>query len=437
MTVSSGIPRVALPGPQARRVLAAEALSLSPAQTRRTSLVWSSASGSTITDVDGNEFLDFGSGVLITNIGHAHPRVTAAVAEAAARSLTFYNYPHAGRAALAGRVVGLLPDAITRTLFFSGGSEAVDAAVRVARFATGRTAILGFEGAFHGRTYAPMSVGGVASTGKGYEPLVPGVLHAPYPSRTLDAARDWRTPIEAVVASVPAGSLAAVIAEPYLGAGGVVIPPEDFLPFLRQLCDRVGALLVVDEVQSGYGRTGPMFAIEHSGVQPDVVILGKGMGNGFPIAGLALTEAIGSALPEERFSSTFGANPVACAAALAVLDVFDTEDVLARGRSLAQVMAATLEDWQQDLGRIGEVRQLGMSIGVELLGRDGRSPDPALARQLVDTALTYGVAINLPIGTAKNVIRIGPPLTMSTDEANDGMRRLRAALIEAADDGTN
>jgi 4-aminobutyrate aminotransferase-like enzyme len=431
VTLAGGIRRIALPGPEAKRILAMEAVSLSPAQTRKTGLVWASASGATIMDVDGNEFVDFGSGILVTNIGHAHPRVTAAVVEAAARSLTFYNYPHAGRAALAARLSALFPGELTRAVFFSGGSEAVDAAVRMARLYTGRTEVLGFEGAFHGRTYAPMSVGGIASVRKAYGPVVPGTVHAPYPSRTRDADRDWRAPIEASVASLPGKSIAAIFAEPYLGAGGVVIPPGDFLPYLRELCDRLGALLVIDEVQSGYGRTGPMFAVEHAGVRPDIVVLGKGMANGFPVAALVTTETVGGFLPEERFSSTYGANPVACAAALAVLDVFETENVLRRGRELADALAVVLADWRRDLVRVGEIRQLGMAIGVDLVGPDGLSPDPALARRLVDVALTYGVAINLPIGTEKNTIRIGPPLTTPIDQARDGMDCLRAALLEA------
>jgi 4-aminobutyrate aminotransferase-like enzyme len=385
-----------------------------------------------ITDVDGNEYLDFGSGVLITNIGHAHPRVTAAVADAAARSLTFYNYPHAGRAALAQHLTAAMPANIARAAFFSTGSEAIDAAVRMVRLMTGRSEILAFEGAFHGRGYLPMSVGGMAGVRRGFGPFVTGIVHAPYPSRSRDAASDWRAPIEETAASLPAKSIGAILVEPYLGAGGVVFPPDDFLPYLRELCDRLGALLIVDEVQSGYGRTGPMFAIEHSGVQPDIVVLGKGMANGFPMAALLTSEAVGGDIAEERFSSTYGGNPIACAAALAVLDVFETEQVLARGRQLAEAIEAKLATWQRDLPRIGEIRQLGMAIGIELVGPDGVNPDPALARRVVDTALGHGLVMNLPVGTRKNVVRIAPPLTTPIDLAAEGTDRLAAAVVEAA-----
>ncbi len=434
-TAAGSLASRAMPGPEAQRILAAEAASLSPGVTRRTPLVWASASGSVITDVDGNEFIDFGSGVLITNIGHAHPRVTAAVTEAAARSLTFYNYPHARRAELAQRLVACFPDSITRAAFFSTGSEAVDAAVRMARLVTGRSEIVAFDGAFHGRSYLPMSVGGIAGVRRGFGPFVTGIVHARYPSRTRDGATDWRAPIEDTVSSLPSRSIAAIIAEPYLGAGGVIIPPTAFLPYLRELCDRLGAALIVDEVQSGYGRTGPMFAIEHSGVRPDIVILGKGMANGFPMAALLTSEAVGGNLAEERFSSTYGGNPVACAAALAVLDVFDTEQVLQQGRRLADGIETTLTVWRHDLTRIGEIRQLGMAIGIELVRPDGESPDPAFARAVVEAALARGLVMNLPIGKAKNVIRIAPPLTTPMDQAADGTDRLRAALVEAADDG--
>jgi 4-aminobutyrate aminotransferase-like enzyme len=431
-TVTKG-PRVAhIPGPNAREILAAEARALNPGVTRKTALVWASASGSVIKDVDGNEYLDFGSGILVTNIGHAHPHVTAAVAEAAGRSLTFYNFPSEARARLSERLIGLLPDNITRAAYYSSGSEAVDASVRMARLVSGRSEIVGFHGAFHGRGYLPMSVGGMAGHRRGFGPFVEGISHARYPSATRDATADWRSPIEETVASLPSRSIGAFIVEPYQGAGGVVIPPDDFLPYLRELCDRIGALLIVDEVQSGYGRTGPMFAIELNGVHPDMVLLGKGMANGFPMAALMTTEAVGGSIPEERFSSTFGGNPVACSAALAVLDVFKIEDVLEQGRKLARTIAELLASWSREAPEVGEIRQVGMAIGVELVNpAEGGRPDPVLARRVVDVALAHGLVVNLPIGPGKNVLRIAPALTMPLDQAAEAMSRLRDSVTEA------
>jgi 4-aminobutyrate aminotransferase / (S)-3-amino-2-methylpropionate transaminase / 5-aminovalerate transaminase len=422
---------IELPGPRAREILAIEARSLNPGVTRKTGLVWGSASGSVITDVDGNEFLDFGSGILITNVGHSHPHVTAAVAEAAARSLTFYNFPSAPRALLSKRLTALMPGGITRAAFYSGGAEAIDAAVRMARAASGRTEILGFSGGFHGRTYMPMTVGGLANTRRGFGPFVGGVTHAPFPTASRDTGKDWRTPIEEVVGSLPAKSIAAFVVEPFQGAGGVVVPPDGFLPYLRELCDRIGALLILDEVQSGYGRSGPMFASELSGVRPDLVVLGKCMANGFPMSAVMTTEEVGGSFGEERFSSTFGGNPVACAAALAVLDVFETENVLDHGRRLAAQFAADLADWKRDSAQVGEIRQLGMAIGVEVVDPHDGKPDPATARRAVDVALRHGLVINLPIGTYKNVIRIGPAVNMPFDEAAEATKRLRAVVAEA------
>jgi 4-aminobutyrate aminotransferase-like enzyme len=402
------------------RIRELDARYLNPGVGPEEPLVWDHASGSVITDVDGREYLDLASGTLITNLGHAHPGVTAAVAAAAARSLAFYNCSHKDRAELAARLAGLTPGDLQRSAFFSSGSEAVDAAVRLARLHTGRTEIVSFTGAFHGRSYLPLSVSGLGRLRQGMGPGVPGVIHAPYPDRELTSA-DGTQAVRDVLASESGGSVAAILAEPYQGAGGVIIPPDGFLAGLRALADELGALLIVDEVQSSYGRSGPMFATELTGVTPDILVLGKAMGNGYPVSAMVARAAVCERVQPEQFSSTHGGNPGGCAAALAVLDAFAREDVLGAGARLAEVFAVRLARLARQPGVL-RVRQQGLAIGVEV--RDG-----ALARRVVAGAREAGLVLNSPIGRAGSVLRLAPALTMPpvlAEQALDGLDRALA-----------
>jgi 4-aminobutyrate aminotransferase-like enzyme len=404
---------------QAERIRKLDARYLNPGVGPVEPLVWDHALGSVITDADGREYIDLASGTLITNLGHAHPRVVAAVAEAAARSLAFYNCSHAGRAELARRLAELTPGDLERSAFFSSGSEAVDAAVRLARLHTGRTEIVSFAGAFHGRSFTSLSVSGLGRLRQGFGPGLPGVLHAPYPDGSvtsddgLDAVRD-------VLAAESGGNVAAILAEPYQGAGGVIIPPPGFLTGLRKLADELGALLIVDEVQSSYGRTGPMFATDLTGVVPDIMLLGKAMGNGYPVSAMIARPEVCVTVRPEQFSSSHSGNPGGCAAALAVLDAFAAEDVLGAGRRLAELFAARLNVIAKH-PRVVQVRQQGLAIGVETENADD-------AKRVVASLRSRGILLNSPIGRTGSVLRLAPALTMPHDLAARALDTLEAVL---------
>ena len=421
------------------RIRALDARYLNPGAGPAEPLVWDHALGSVITDVDGREYLDLACGTLITNLGHAHPGVVAAVAGAAARSLAFYNCSHRDRAELARRLADLTPGDLERSAFFSSGSEAVDAAVRLARLHTGRTEIVSFAGAFHGRSYLPLSVSGLGRLRQGMGPGVPGVLHAPYPDRDL-TSDDGIQAVRDVLASESGGSVAAILTEPYQGAGGVIIPPDGFLPGLRALADELGALLIVDEVQSSYGRTGPLLATTPSGVVPDILLLGKAMGNGYPVSAMIARPAVCARVRPEQFSSSHSGNPGGCAAALAVLDAFAGDDVLGAGARLAELFARRLGDIAVRQHRVGQVRQRGLAIGVAVRddaggagagGDDADGDDAGYALRVVAALRERGIVMNSPIGRRGNVLRIAPALTMPPELAERALDGLDAALADA------
>ena len=391
-------------------------------------LVWDHALGSVITDVDGREYIDLACGTLITNLGHAHPRVVEAIAAATARSLAFYSSAHLGRTELARRLAVLTPGDLERSAFFSSGSEAVDAAVRLARLHTGRTEIVSFTGAFHGRTYTSLSVSGLGRLRQGLGLGVPGVIHARYPDRTIESG-DGIAAVRVALDSLSSGSVAAVLAEPYQEAGGVIIPPAGFLAGLRALADELGALLIVDEVQSSYGRTGPMFAAR-AGVVPDIMLLGKAMGNGYPVSAMLARSEVCAGVRPDQFSSSHSGNPGGCAAALAVLDAFAEEHVLAAGARLSELFAARLSALAASQSRVVQVRQQGLAIGVEV-----RSDDPAVnaayAKRVVASLRGRGVVMNSPIGQSGNVLRVAPALTMPHDQATLALDGLEAALASS------
>jgi 4-aminobutyrate aminotransferase-like enzyme len=382
-------------------------------------LVWDHALGSVITDADGRDYIDLASGTLITNLGHAHPRVVAAVAEAATRSLAFYNCSHAGRAELARRLAELTPGDLQRSAFFSSGSEAVDAAVRLARLHTGRTEIVSFAGAFHGRSVTSLSVSGLGRLRQGFGPGLPGVIHAPYPDRDV-TSDDGLDGIRDALAAESGGSVAAILAEPYQGAGGVIIPPAGFLTGLRKLADELGALLIVDEVQSSYGRTGPMFAADLAGVVPDIMLLGKAMGNGYPVSAMIARSEVCAKVRPDQFSSSHSGNPGGCAAALAVLDAFAAEDVLGAGGRLADLFAARLSVIAERPGVV-RVRQQGLAIGVETDNAD-------YAKRAVASLRSRGILLNSPIGRTGSVLRLAPALTMPHDLASRALDTLEDVL---------
>jgi 4-aminobutyrate aminotransferase-like enzyme len=395
-----------------------------------TDLTFDHGSGSVVVDADGREYVDLACGVLITNLGHAHPRVTAAIEGVAGRSPASYNHPTALRATLCERLATKLPGDLSRSIFFSAGAEAIDASVRLARMATGQREVLSFRGAFHGRTYLALSVSGKRGLRVGVGDGVPGVVHLPYPDRdNISDEALWRGEVDHILASVSAGDVAAILAEPYQGSGGVIVPPSWFLHSLKELAQSLGALLIVDEVQSGFGRTGSLFSIEQTGVVPDIVVFGKAMGNGVPIGALATTDAVSAKARHGAFSSTFGGNIMACAAAHAVLDAFEHDGVLEHGRELSATLSSELSHWPTTVPGVERVRMWGLAVGAQL---EGRAKSAKLATEVVRRTREEGVILIPPIGVFGNVLRLAPALNMDQDLALQGLAIVRRVLEEVS-----
>jgi 4-aminobutyrate aminotransferase len=419
------LPRVAgeLPGPLASAWLARDAAVMSPSYTRVYPLVVRRALGAMVEDLDGNRFLDFTAGIAVTAVGHCHPKVVAAIRRQSSRLIhmsgtDFYYTP---QVRLAETLARLAPGTSEKRVFFTNsGAEAVEAALKLARRHTGRPRALAFLGAFHGRTYGALSLSGSKPLQRlGFAPLVPEIHHARYGD--LESVRSLLRSV------CPPEELAAVFVEPIQGEGGYIVPPDDFLPGLRKICDEHGILLVLDEVQTGIGRTGRMFASEHWGVAGDIVCLAKGIANGLPL-GAIVARADVMDWPSGSHASTFGGNPVACAAALATLKLVENRyrvNAIDRGRELVAGLSglATRHD------SIHEVRGLGLMVGVEV--RSAGLPAPALRDRVVTEAFRLGLLV-LPCGPS--TVRFCPPLCLTARQVQIGLELFDAALA-AAEDG--
>lgn len=406
-----------LPGPRASAWLARDDRVMSPSYTRMYPLVVRRARGAMIEDLDGNRFLDFTAGIAVTAAGHCHPRVVAAIRKQAGRLIhmsgtDFYYTPQIRLAELLAR---LAPGPGAKRVFFTNsGAEAVEAAFKLARRHTGRLRALAFLNAFHGRTYGAMSLSGSKPMQRrGFAPLVPEIHHARFGD--LESVR---TLLRSVC---PPDELAAIFVEPIQGEGGYLVPPPDFLPGLRQICDEHQILLVLDEVQTGIGRTGRMFASEHWGVAGDIVCLAKGIANGLPLGAIIARDEVMD-WPSGSHASTFGGNPVACAAALATLSLVETRycaNAVRRGEELRRGLVAMAPRYPM----VREVRGLGLMIGVEIQA-DG-SPAPALRDAIVDQAFQRGLLL-LPCGPS--TVRFSPPLCLSGRQVQTGLALFESAL---------
>jgi 4-aminobutyrate aminotransferase len=379
-------------------------------------VVAESAEGCWVTDVDGRRYLDLGSGIAVTNVGHRHPRVVAAVHEQVDRLFhTSVVLRHRPYIELAEAIAGLVPwMASPRTFLCNSGAEAVDGAIKLARQVTGRPGIVAFRRGFHGRTMGATSLTTAkAKYRAGYDPLLPAVHHAPY-GGDLDALD------ELFETTADPSTIAAMIVEPVLGEGGYVVPPVAWLAGLRERCDRHGILLVFDEVQTGFGRTGNPFAAETFGVHPDVVLFAKGVASGLPLGGIVAPAAVMDRWPNGTHGSTYGGNPVACAAALATIAVLADEHLYERARTLG---AATLERLRRGTATnpaVVDVRGVGLMIGVELV--DGETAERVQQRCLDDGVLV------LNCGPHGEVLRLIPPLTITADELDVGIGTVLDAL---------
>jgi 4-aminobutyrate aminotransferase/(S)-3-amino-2-methylpropionate transaminase len=396
------------------------------------------ASGAEIWDADGRRYIDFGGGIAVLNVGHRHPQVIAAVqAQLEAFTHTCFGVtPYESYIKLAERMNQLAPIAEPtkkKTIFLTTGAEAVENAVKIARHATGRSAIISFTGGFHGRTLMALALTGKINPYKaGFGPFPADTFHAPFP----DAYRGGSTEkslaaIETLFkSSVEPSRVAAIIIEPVQGEGGFNVAPFDFLRELRALCDRHGIVFIADEIQTGFGRTGRMFAVEHAGVEPDLITIAKSLAGGFPLSGVIGRASIMDSVAPGGLGGTFAGSPVSCAAALAVLDLFHDEHVLERAARQGVLVRARLEVMRERFPLIGDVRGLGAMLAIELVrNRATREPAPELASRLALGASERGLIL-LTAGIYGNVIRILAPLTASPELIDEGITILEQSLAD-------
>jgi 4-aminobutyrate aminotransferase len=391
------------------------------------------AENAEIWDVEGKRYIDFASGIAVTNTGHRHPKIVAAI-EAQLKSFTHTAYqivPYSSYVELAEKINQLTPGThMKKTAFFTTGAEAVENAVKIARAATGRSALIAFGGGFHGRTMMGMALTGKVAPYKiGFGPFPGEVYHVPFPSAingvsTADALRALR---EVFKADVDPARVAAIIIEPVQGEGGFNVVPIEFMRALRELCDQHGILLIADEVQTGFARTGKMFAMEHYDVLPDLMTMAKSLAGGMPLSAVCGRADIMDAPAPGGLGGTYAGNPLAVAAALAVLDVIQDEQLCARGHELGLQLKQRLHDLRRRVPELAEVRGLGAMIAVEFRDPSTGEADPAFAKKVQTRALELGLLL-LTCGTYGNVIRFLFPLTIPTATMAEALNLLEDAL---------
>jgi 4-aminobutyrate aminotransferase/(S)-3-amino-2-methylpropionate transaminase len=426
--------RTEIPGPRSRELAERERHAVAQPLLVHLPVFAAEASGVTITDVDGNTFIDFAGGVGVMNVGHGHPRVLDAIQEQASRFVhtDFTVVPYEGYVELAERLGALVPiGGETRAAFFNAGTEAVENAVKLARLYTGRSAVIAFEGAFHGRTLLALTM---TSKTLPYKlrmgPFAPEVFRAPYPNeyRGLGAEEALEQLERMLVTHVPAEHVAAIVFEPQQGEGGFLPAPQVFVEGLRAICDTHGIVLVADEVQTGFGRTGRLFAMEHFGVEPDLITIAKSIAAGLPLSGVIGRAEIMNAGHAGAVGGTYIGNPVALAAALAVLDVFEEEQLVERAAVVGETIRERMLGWQQRHPQIGDVRGLGAMLAIELVRSPlTKEPAPELAEAVIDAALHRGLIL-LKAGVAGNCIRVLSPLTIGDAELDEALAVWEDAL---------
>jgi 4-aminobutyrate aminotransferase / (S)-3-amino-2-methylpropionate transaminase / 5-aminovalerate transaminase len=430
--------RTEVPGPRSREILARKERAVADPLSVYVPVVISEGRGATLTDVDGNTFIDFTGGVGCLNVGHSHPRLV----EVAQEQLTRFSHtdftvvPYEIYVTLAERLIELCPfSGPAKAAFFNAGTEAIENAIKFARAYTKRPAVIAFEGGFHGRTLLAMTMTSKTHPYKaGLGPFAPEVYRVPF-------AQDYRGPDtrtalaaleRAFTTHVAAEQVAAMVIEPVQGEGGFVVAPRDFMTGLRRICDEYGIVLVVDEVQTGFGRTGRMFAIEHYGIEPDLIALAKSIAGGLPLSAVIGRADVMDAPDDSAIGGTYVGNPVAQAAALAVLDIFDDEGLIERAQQLGDALRTRMVQWQERFPAIGDVRGLGAMLAIELVkDRDTKEPDAELATAIVEAAAERGLLL-LKSGIYSNCIRVLTPLVLTDAELDEALGVWEEALEASA-----
>jgi len=429
--------RTAVPGPRSQEILRRKQQVIADPLSIYMPVVIEQGDGATLTDVDGNTFIDFSGGVGCLNVGHANPRVTEAVQEQAARFLhtDFTIVPYEIYVTLAERLTATAPiSGPVKAAFFNAGTEAVENAVKFARAYTKRSAVIAFEGGFHGRTLLSLSLTSKTHPYKaGLGPFAPDVYRVPF-------AQDYRGPSaaealaaleRALVTQVAAENVAALIIEPVQGEGGFVVAPPEFLEGVRRICTDNGIVLVIDEVQTGFGRTGKLWGIENYDVEPDLMCIAKSIAAGLPLSGVLGRAEIMDAPGDSAIGGTYVGNPLAQAAAMAVLDVFEEEGLVERARQVGDTIRERMQSWQQRWPEVGDVRGLGAMLAIELVKDPAtKEPSPALAGAVIEAATQRGLLL-LKAGVHGNCIRVLCPLVISDAELDEALDAWEQALESA------
>ena len=431
-----------VPGPRAQAIIARDNRVVSPSYTRGYPLVVEAGEGAIIRDVDGNRFLDFNAGIAVVAAGHCHPRVVRAIQEQAARliHMSGTDFYYEELVALAEKLSEIAPGDVERRISFgNSGAEAVEGSLKLARYATGREKLIAFYGAFHGRTMGALSLTARKATQRAhFGPMLPGVAHAPYPycyrcpygQEPESCAVECVKFIEETMLKTisPAEETAAIVFEPVQGEGGYIVPPKKFFDELQHVAKRHGILLIADEVQSGMGRTGKMWASEHFGLVPDILAVAKGIASGMPLGATVARADLMTWIPGSH-ASTFGGNPVSCAAALVTIALLD-ESLVENAAKMGEHMLARLRTWPARFPNVGDVRGLGLMLGVELV-RDQKTKEKAgeLRDRVVSLAFERGVLV---LGAGDSTIRLCPPLTINGDQCDFALDTLEECLTTAS-----
>jgi 4-aminobutyrate aminotransferase/(S)-3-amino-2-methylpropionate transaminase len=433
-----------IPGPRGKEIMALFNRYKAPSVSEHPPVVWEKANGAVVEDVDGNTYIDFTSGIAITNAGHCPPLVVEAVKEQVEKLINCYDHPTYARAKLQEELAHLCPtdlkgDSINQVQLVTGGSEGVETAIKIARRYTGKYEVITTHGGFHGRaSFLSMSLTDDIKYRRGYGPMFPGILHVPY-------AYCYRCPFELeypkcktfcaeqferCIKYESTGNVAAFIVEPVQGAAGYIFPPDEYLIKVKQFCERHGILMIDDEIQSGFGRTGKFFGIEHTEVKPDIILLGKGIASGLPMTAVVAREGIFSSMIAGDHSTSYGGNPVSCAAALATIEQIRRDHLLDNSERIGKYILDRLLEMKQVHKLIGDVRGRGLMIGVELVkDREKKVPAKEEMRRLRGKVYQRGLLM-VPAGVDGSIIRIAPPMVITEEFAADGLEILESAIAE-------
>jgi len=425
-----------IPGPKSLEYLKISDEYEPKCMTQQFPLVWDRASGVSVTDVDGNTFVDMTSGVLVTNVGHSHPEHVESIREQVGRLMNCYDFPTPQRIEFSKKLVEKTPENLDRAFLLTTGSEATESAMRIAKRFTGKFEIISFYGAFHGRTYGAMSMAGKMSTKKSFGPTMPGAIQVPYPycyrcpfkmkKETCDFyCLEY---IDYALSAQSTGEIAALIIEPYQGGSGFIFPPDGYLKKLEEWCKSRDIIFIVDEVQASFGRTGKFFAIEWENLKPNLLCLGKGIGSGIPTSAVMGEARLFDSLAPGEMSSTTGGNPVSCAAGLAVLNIIEKENLVENSAKIGELMKNRLVNLAEKSSYIGDVRGKGLVMGIEFVNdKKSKEPSPEKTVEFINRCAEKGVIFGR-VGWYGNVIRVAPPLVIKEDEANEALEVIQKVI---------